>query len=251
MHGYTYFEATCPDGCSLRLRCITDKIQKIVQAFSRPLLPMLNITVYLGTKCPKPGECPNGEKRTAYKPRYIIPHPNFAPCHYYANDIAVIELDKDANLDETSPICMPEEDDLLQSGTVTAIGYGYDERDRPDKLEPGLQEINLTVTHHRHMIGRIRTSGRDGAVCPGDSGGPLIPAGASSKTTLFGVASTSYAKCSVFGPIGDESLLGAYYIDVRYHLDWICNITGVCPLRTTTHPSPVLDGKVLSMQPGA
>ncbi|EPB80472.1 hypothetical protein ANCCEY_00369 [Ancylostoma ceylanicum] len=152
---------------------------------------MLNITVYLGTKCPKPGECPNGEKRTAYKPRYIIPHPNFAPCHYYANDIAVIELDKDANLDETSPICMPEEDDLLQSGTVTAIGYGYDERDRPDKLEPGLQEINLTVTHHRHMIGRIRTSGRDGAVCPMNRSLELT-------TLMFVIILTGFATSQVF-----------------------------------------------------
>ncbi|KIH49888.1 hypothetical protein ANCDUO_20036, partial [Ancylostoma duodenale] len=86
------------------------------------LLPVPDMTIYPGTKCPKPGECPNGEKRTSYKARYIIPHPDFKPCPSFVNDLALIELDEDANSEEALPICMPEEDDMLHYGTVTGIG---------------------------------------------------------------------------------------------------------------------------------
>ncbi|KIH46233.1 hypothetical protein ANCDUO_23716, partial [Ancylostoma duodenale] len=110
------------------------------------LLPMLDMTIYLGTKCPKSGECPNGEKRTPYKPLYVIPHPGFDVCRI-VNDIAVIELNEDANLEEASPICMAEEDDPVLNQTVTGIGYGMDGRIRPDKYDPGLQELNLTATN--------------------------------------------------------------------------------------------------------
>ncbi|EYC01987.1 hypothetical protein Y032_0103g3576 [Ancylostoma ceylanicum] len=89
------------------------------------LLPVSDITIYLGTKCPKPGGCPNGEKRTPYKPLYIVPHPKYEPCRAH-NDIALVELDKDAKPEEASPICMPNEDDLVIHRTVTAIGYGID-----------------------------------------------------------------------------------------------------------------------------
>ncbi|EYC01983.1 hypothetical protein Y032_0103g3576 [Ancylostoma ceylanicum] len=93
--------------------------------FSGQLLPVSDITIYLGTKCPKPGGCPNGEKRTPYKPLYIVPHPKYEPCRAH-NDIALVELDKDAKPEEASPICMPNEDDLVIHRTVTAIGYGID-----------------------------------------------------------------------------------------------------------------------------
>ncbi|RCN40272.1 trypsin [Ancylostoma caninum] len=173
------------------------------------LLPLPDITIYLGTKCPKPGECPSGEKRTPYKPRYVISHPEFATCFSAANDIAVIELDEDVNSEEASPICMPEEDDMLRYGTVTSIGYGYDARNRPDKAEPGLQEVNLTIT--QYVRGKFVARGYEKAICQ---------------------------------IISDEKMPPAHFTDVRLYLRWICDITGVCPLRTTKFPSPVKDGKV-------
>ncbi|EPB80471.1 trypsin [Ancylostoma ceylanicum] len=121
------------------------------------LLPPLDMTVYLGTKCPKLRKCPNGEKRTTYKARHIIPHPDFTVCPQAANDIAVIELDKDANPEEASPVCMPEEDDSVLGRTVTGIGYGIDARDRPDKFRPGLQELNLAAIYEGD--GRIEAKG--------------------------------------------------------------------------------------------
>ncbi|EYC01991.1 hypothetical protein Y032_0103g3579 [Ancylostoma ceylanicum] len=110
--------------------CVYDNSQVILPGpYCNPhgkLLPTLDMTIYLGTKCPKPGDCPNGEERTPYKPRYIIPHPKYEPCRGHINDIALIELDIEAKPEEASPICMPEEDDSMLYQTVTAIGYGTD-----------------------------------------------------------------------------------------------------------------------------
>ncbi|RCN40273.1 hypothetical protein ANCCAN_13805 [Ancylostoma caninum] len=85
---------------------------------------MLNMTIFLGTKCPKSGLCSDKEELVPYKPRYIIPHPGYVPC-IFIKDIAVIELDKDANPEEASPICMAEKDDPVM-GSVTVVGYGMD-----------------------------------------------------------------------------------------------------------------------------
>ncbi|EPB80470.1 hypothetical protein ANCCEY_00367 [Ancylostoma ceylanicum] len=112
--------------------CVYDNSQVILPGpYCNPhgkLLPTLDMTIYLGTKCPKPGDCPNGEERTPYKPRYIIPHPKYEPCRGHINDIALIELDIEAKPEEASPICMPEEDDSMLYQTVTAIGYGTDSK---------------------------------------------------------------------------------------------------------------------------
>ncbi|EYC01996.1 hypothetical protein Y032_0103g3584 [Ancylostoma ceylanicum] len=212
------------------------------------LLPPLDMTVYLGTKCPKLRKCPNGEKRTTYKARHIIPHPDFTVCPQAANDIAVIELDKDANPEEASPVCMPEEDDSVLGRTVTGIGYGIDARDRPDKFRPGLQELNLAAIYEGD--GRIEAKGFEVAMCLGDSGGPLIPADASSKAVLFGITSEGNIDCLLTNPFKDESTFKGTFTDVRHHLDWICDITGVCPLRAITRPSPASNGKVLVIKRG-
>ncbi|EYC01989.1 hypothetical protein Y032_0103g3578 [Ancylostoma ceylanicum] len=61
----------------------------------------------------------------------------------------------------------------------------------------------------------------------GDSGGPLIRVPESGKATLFGILSTTTADCyrsssfpGVWSSISNST-------DVRRHLNWICDITGV------------------------
>ncbi|KAL6724678.1 hypothetical protein Aduo_019544 [Ancylostoma duodenale] len=208
------------------------------------LLPIIDMTIYLGTKCPKPGECPNGEKRTPYKSRYINPHPLYNPCNN-ENDIALVELDKDAKPGEASPICMAEKNRQVE-GPVTAVGYGMDARDRPDKMEPGLQEVNLTAIQEGN--GKIDTMDRLTTTCFGDSGGPLIRVERSSKAVLFGITSGGNINCSLANPFKATELAHGLFIDVRHHLNWICDITGVCPLRATAYPNPLLDVEVSTMK---
>ncbi|RCN40274.1 hypothetical protein ANCCAN_13806 [Ancylostoma caninum] len=112
--------------------CVYDesKVEQIVGAevSCNPmgeLLPLLDMTILLGTKCPKPGVCSDEKELALYKPRYIIPHPEYVPC-ILANDIAVIELDKDAKSEEASPICIVEERDSVK-GRVTVVGRLYPE----------------------------------------------------------------------------------------------------------------------------
>ncbi|KIH46784.1 trypsin [Ancylostoma duodenale] len=150
-------------------------------------LPVYDIYTYIGSRCPNEGPCPADPNRTAYGARFVFPHPFYEPCTI-ANDLAIIELKRDVDPADGSPICIAEKFDHVL-GKVAAVGYGVDTRPRPDKGNPGLQYVVLDAVSDDN--GKITTRNKNKTTCFGDSGGPLYRNNRMARATLYGITSAS------------------------------------------------------------
>ncbi|CAJ0593998.1 unnamed protein product [Cylicocyclus nassatus] len=139
-------------------------------------------------------------------------------------DIAVIELQQNA---DSKPICMPQKNDAVPQ-KVKSIGHGNYEGD------DSIQAVTFVKTSEEPENNAIvaYTEYKNEAIIGGDSGGPLVHE-QDGKHYLLGISSSS-------NDLTPEMRIGMDYIevgpatvssrfvDVRKHLGWICDITGVC-----------------------
>ncbi|KAL0869175.1 hypothetical protein ABMA27_007461 [Loxostege sticticalis] len=164
------------------------------------------------------------------KVKNITKHPNFnnPPFH---NDIAIIEMDMPANLnDYVAPICLPQKDDQLKGvrigELVTAAGWGKMNMTTEERAEI-LQVVALPIVEPNmcdlfgHEFKLLQSEICAGAqynkdACGGDSGGPLMkvfdtPDGP--KNFLVGIVSFGPTVCGIRKP--------GVYSSVIYFLKWI------------------------------
>ncbi|CAJ0594689.1 unnamed protein product [Cylicocyclus nassatus] len=133
---------------------------------------------------------------------------------YYKYDIGVIELEENAY---SSPICMPQWNDFVPH-TVESIGYGKNGED--DSIQ-AVAYAMITEKPEDNTIEAFTKYKNEGSI-GGDSGGPLVKK-LNDKHYLLGILSAEGTKTQ---PL----LVSSVFVDVRKYLDWICIITGVCPL---------------------
>jgi hypothetical protein len=119
-------------------------------------------------------------------------HPNYRSGELSPYDVAVVELDLDANV---TPAPLVGSQDVRRGDKLIAYGYGLDEVgntivERVEMGEAGLKATYLdSVAVDDEFIATVSDGGGD--TCTGDSGGPVLfePAG----TDEFGlVAVTSF-----------------------------------------------------------
>ncbi|EPB80468.1 hypothetical protein ANCCEY_00365 [Ancylostoma ceylanicum] len=170
--------------------------------------------------------CPVRKCRKEYAARYVFVHPLYNPCKS-TNDIAIIELDSDTT--GMSPICLAEESDEI-SGNAWTFGVKMDaEPSRIDVVKDLLLELKLTAW--KEEDGKIKTRDEDVTLCGGKHGAPLFRYNRFGQATLFGTLADRDSDCSLSSK-GNKVITGNF-TDVRKHLDWICSLTGVCPLNKT------------------
>ncbi|XP_043833968.1 myeloblastin-like isoform X2 [Dromiciops gliroides] len=131
------------------------------------------------------------------------------------NDIALIQLDRPANLDATVQVApLPTQGQSLPVGTqCLAMGWGRLGTERP--IPSVLQELNVTVvTFHcrEHNICTLAPRQRAG-ICFGDSGGPLICQG-----VVHAVDSFIIGGCA-------SQRFPDFFARVSLYVDWINSIT--------------------------
>ncbi|KAK6759600.1 hypothetical protein RB195_021279 [Necator americanus] len=173
-----------------------------------------SLKIYPGSRCPKPEFCK--PKRTVYKSISAHPHPEFNLCNL-ENDIALIELEGDVSEEDGAPICLPEKDEKL-SGTLSAVGYGYDPMAK-DPLAPALRVVRFKKYSEKNGVIITIDPRRDS--CKGDSGGPLFK-NKNGLLTLVGITSHG-GSCFL-----QSRERRGHYTDVRKHVNWICENSNVC-----------------------
>ncbi|EYB87686.1 hypothetical protein Y032_0258g420 [Ancylostoma ceylanicum] len=185
--------------------------------FERDFLPAQNISVYVGTRCNFPESCV--PRHEAAK---IWAHEQWDICDL-SHDIALIELRNNVPLGQSSPICMPEENTKLAI-LLRSAGSGMDSTiTSENKYARGVQVVNLRIKSENKALAAITTNSRNSAMCGGDSGGPLFQFNTHGQYIVVGVVSDN------------EN----FFADVRLHLTWICNRTGVCPISARTNASGI------------
>ncbi|VDL80153.1 unnamed protein product [Nippostrongylus brasiliensis] len=150
----------------------------------------------------------------------IIIHQEWDRCDQ-SNDIAIMKLSEEVRIKPGQQICLPGRDLHLQEH-LKAVGSGqnafYHGQLTSDTFvgDFHLQAENATTK-------TLQTVEKSKVLCTGDSGGPLIQVH-SGRYIVVGVLAGGYPDYFLnnFG-------------DVRYHLDWICKHTGVCPTIRTSH----------------
>ncbi|CAJ0610087.1 unnamed protein product [Cylicocyclus nassatus] len=195
-----------------------------------PIRPAERIGVFLESSCTT-RRCWKSEK--IYEISSVVPHPNYT-CSNTDYDIGTIELNKSVNI---APVCMPEADSVISSPEkIESIGYG-------DVGGQRLQSVRYQFVqqYKKTIFVYNKTSNVIADIVGGDSGGPLIQ-NLEEKHFLLGIASynaTAKEFSSFFGNGKVASVgVGGMFSDVRKHLDWICDETGVCPLSgATSHQS--------------
>ncbi|CAJ0594693.1 unnamed protein product [Cylicocyclus nassatus] len=157
-----------------------------------------------------------------------------------SNDIAAIELKQDVR---NSPICMPKGNANTPQNLVS-IGYGK------YKGDESLQAVVHNKIFKESAIVAYTKYKNESSIA-GDSGGPLIQH-LFGKHYLVGILSsfvieTVTTKQGQTVPTGEVS---SRFVDVREHVDWICEKTGVCPLpegsEDQEQPSPTASGWLLN-----
>jgi hypothetical protein len=117
-------------------------------------------------------------------------HPDFNPKNL-ANDWALIYTSKDFELQtHIDTVCLPEPDELFDSTTCFATGWGKDQFGASGQYQVVLKEIDLPVVGHDQCQAALRStrlgrrfklddsficaggSGKD--TCKGDGGSPLV-----------------------------------------------------------------------------
>ncbi|EYC20117.1 hypothetical protein Y032_0023g879 [Ancylostoma ceylanicum] len=172
--------------------------------------------IYVGSGCNRPELC-----HSRHHPLKVSLHKHWGKCDG-SLDLAIIELDRDTNPSETSPISMPTVNTELAK-SLNAAGIGADTTLIGDVNANGLQVITLRVNETNDDPYFIKTWSRTASLCQGDSGGPLFQLNSAGKYVLMGIASLS-TRCEL-----ERTIRRNYFVDIRMHLDWICKQTGVCP----------------------
>ncbi|GFT38801.1 clotting factor B [Nephila pilipes] len=171
---------------------------------------------------------------TAYKVQEIKIHENYRPGYYY-NDIAIIKLTEPLSYNSI-PVCLPEEEIVLQGDNVTVLGWGDLAYRGPSTTI--LQEVTgIPVVGNRECNAKLRRipsapfprgitedficagleeGGKD--ACQGDSGGPLLREYSEKKFALVGIVSFG-VKCAEPGFPG-------VYTKVSAHIPWIARYIG-------------------------
>ncbi|KAK6759604.1 hypothetical protein RB195_021282 [Necator americanus] len=179
------------------------------------------LRIYPGSGCPEPESCtPN---RTMYRGISIVPHPEYNLCNF-ANDIALIELEKDVSEEDGAPICMPEEKELL-SDELAVVGYGANPMAKKP-YAPALRVVKFNK--YRQRNGEIITIDPRRDTYFDDDGGPLFKNN-SGVLTIVGITSHGPFSEPPFLCLIKRKVRVSYYTDVRKHLDWICENSDVCP----------------------
>ncbi|ETN83308.1 hypothetical protein NECAME_17499, partial [Necator americanus] len=133
----------------------------------RDLLSLDNFYIYVGSRCNHPVMC-----QYAYSPQKIHTHKQWGKCDG-SLDLAIVELDGDADPHETHPICMPSKDTPL-SKFLRAAGIGLDTTSPFGLYSRGLQVISVALNTTKSNDDLIRTWSSTASLCSGDSGGPLF-----------------------------------------------------------------------------
>lgn len=165
----------------------------------------------------------------------FTPHPSWNSPFKFDNDIAVLELEKEAKFTgEVSPICLPQESVCFTEGTpcvVTGWGLTNERGGFPDDL----QEVAVKLidrerckqySGYGHVTDRMTCAGYESGgrdACAGDSGGPLVcRAGPNGAWILYGIVSWGYG-CARPGNPG-------VYAFVPALVEWVNEITKLVPV---------------------
>ncbi|KAI4485463.1 hypothetical protein M0804_006968 [Polistes exclamans] len=152
-------------------------------------------------------------------------HPGYSQLE---NDIALIRLDKDANLtvNNVRPICLPNQDIATIPEQLIATGWGATERGirSPVLLQVKLPAVEIPrcqeIYRSRSNISykQLCAGGEtDKDSCSGDSGGPLqwyAFFGMETRYVQYGIVSFGMRNCGTTGFPG-------VYTNVKYYMDWI------------------------------
>ncbi|KJH51852.1 trypsin [Dictyocaulus viviparus] len=185
------------------------------------------VVMYVGGHCRFPSKC--SYESASYRIVNMEIHPNYDSCNLY-RDIAIAEISENVHSDGV-PICMPDVDEEIPSHLV-AVGYGFNPNDKYRRL---LHAVDLAFYKLDSYHDQLHTLTSGKSICRGDSGGPLIKTNGT-RYTLIGITSSNGQTCE--GPEVPQGYLYVVFLtigrlntfeDVRKYLDWICEITGVCP----------------------
>ena len=139
----------------------------------------------------------------------------------WSRDIAVIKVKKSIDLRLHTPVCLPRRNANFAYSKATAVGWGYDGRKNPARLQEG----TLTIKEHSACAwfwhGNFCAGGSGGSgICFGDSGGSLTVEKRQGRHILAGITSFGITNdCNVYVP--------SYFADVSYYRDWIKKKTGI------------------------
>ncbi|XP_065354168.1 mite allergen Der p 3-like [Calliphora vicina] len=157
----------------------------------------------------------------------IVMHEGYAPAKSYANDIALLELERSLvyNYKTIAPVTLPdsffEVSQTKQGAPGILAGWGYDATG--GYIQSVLQEVDLkiysdkdcnakhngTTTYH-HICAGVDEGGK--GQCSGDSAGPLFHKG----SVQLGIVSWSIKPCTAAPYPG-------VYTKVSHYIDWIYN----------------------------
>ncbi|KIH64771.1 trypsin [Ancylostoma duodenale] len=171
-----------------------------------------------------------------FTPTMISLHPGYNPCSdRKLHDLALIEVHGPIPAGSGKPICLPEPWEQL-SGTMPMFSGGYGGSSY--HTSSSLQYVQYVDAKEEGVL--IRAPLKSQQIRHGDSGGPFFEVRQNMKSVLRGIASTyqnetvkgHYVDLSSGAKIPFSTSEGhAVFNDVRKHLDWICEMTGVCPIQ--------------------
>ena len=159
------------------------------------------------------------DKTEVYDVDYYILHEKYRR-RSITNDIAVIKVKKSIDLRLHTPVCLPRRNANFAYSKATAVGWGYDGRKNPARLQEGTLTIKAKSSCSRYRYGNFCAGGSGVGVCFGDSGGPLTVKNRQGRHILAGITSFGITNdCNVYVP--------SYFADVSYYRDWIKKKTGI------------------------
>ncbi|KJH47233.1 trypsin [Dictyocaulus viviparus] len=140
---------------------------------------------------------------TSYGIKTLTIHPDYNPCNG-RHDLAVLEITSDISSDKSTPICMPKKDEDIPTRKhgMTAVGFGHN----PD--HPGVRRmdaVNVTMDGTYADRSLIVTKNDGKSIC----------------------LKLTWMPSTVLSFLGMQS----FFEDVRDSIDWVCEVTGVCPKR--------------------
>ncbi len=185
--------------------------------------------------------------RKAVRARNVVYHPDFQPGDF-ANDVALVELEKPAGVPAIGLIGAEDRDDELAGLAATVVGWGFVKETSSFDLEllpTDLQEVELPLVgiercRSAYVDSQLRGNSIDGRnlcagfasggvdACRGDSGGPLMVRDRSGAWAQAGVVSWGEG-CGRAGRFG-------VYTRVAWFEPWIRQVTGDA-IAAATRPS--------------
>ncbi|RWS04725.1 atrial natriuretic peptide-converting enzyme-like protein, partial [Dinothrombium tinctorium] len=164
----------------------------------------------------------------------VIKHHSFNSANLYANDIALLFLEKEIDFDDfLRPVCLPSKKTILEPSTeCTVIGWGKPKHgDDADYLNV-IHEVKVPIINHslcaqwytvqdvslaETMLCAGYAEGKKDA-CQGDSGGPLLCKDSDDNSWFVAGVVSWGINCA------QPHLPGIYTNVIRY-VDWIYNVT--------------------------